>query len=160
MPVPRATHSYPVTRHFPNGNALEKHRGYRFQCHIRAEHACAFGALTTALAAAIGTGNIVGVIVVALAAVVILGGIKSISKVREKLVPVMAIFFVACCLAIIAMNGQYLGEAIRQITVGAFTPAGAVGGADTATAPSATCWARRPSCRTASCFCCSCSGAA
>ena len=60
---------------------------------------------------------------------VILGGIKSISKVCEKLVPVMAVFYVVCCLIIIGMNGQFLGEAIRQIIVGAFTPAGAAGGA-------------------------------
>ena len=67
--------------------------------------------------------------VVALVAIVILGGIKSISKVCEKLVPVMAVFYVVCCLIIIGMNGQFLGEAIRQIIVGAFTPAGAAGGA-------------------------------
>ena len=67
--------------------------------------------------------------VVALVAIVILGGIKSISKVCEKLVPVMAVFYVVCCLIIIGMNGQFLGEAIRQIIVGAFTPAGAPGGA-------------------------------
>ena len=72
---------------------------------------------------------LVGAVVVALVAIVILGGIKSISKVCEKLVPVMAVFYVVCCLIIIGMNGQFLGEAIRQIIVGAFTPAGAAGGA-------------------------------
>ena len=35
----------------------------------------------------------------------------------------------SACLIIIGMNGQFLGEAIRQIIVGAFTPAGAAGGA-------------------------------
>ena len=72
---------------------------------------------------------LVGAVVVALVAIVILGGIKSISKVCEKLVPVMAVFYVVCCLIIIGMNGQFLGEAIRQIIAGAFTPAGAAGGA-------------------------------
>ena len=72
---------------------------------------------------------LVGIVVVALVAIVILGGIKSISRVCEKLVPVMAIFYVACCIIIIGINGQFLGEAIRQIIVGAFTPAGAAGGA-------------------------------
>ena len=72
---------------------------------------------------------LVGIVVVALVAIVILGGIKSISRVCEKLVPVMAIFYVACCIIIIGINGQFLGEAIRQILVGAFTPAGAAGGA-------------------------------
>ena len=65
---------------------------------------------------------LVGAVVVALVAIVILGGIKSISKVCEKLVPVMAVFYVVCCLIIIGMNGQFLGEAIRQIIAGAFTP--------------------------------------
>lgn len=65
---------------------------------------------------------LVGIVVVALVAIVILGGIKSISRVCEKLVPVMAIFYVACCIIIIGINGQFLGEAIRQIIVGAFTP--------------------------------------
>ena len=72
---------------------------------------------------------LVGAIVVVLVAVVILGGIKSISRVCEKLVPVMALFYVVCCLIIIGINGQYLGEAVRQIIEGAFTPAGAAGGA-------------------------------
>ena len=72
---------------------------------------------------------IVGVVVVALVAIVILGGINSISRVCEKFVPFMAIVYVVCCLVIIGMNGQYLGEAVRQILVGAFTPQGAAGGA-------------------------------
>ena len=72
---------------------------------------------------------LVGAVVVVLVAIVILGGIKSISRVCEKLVPVMALFYVVCCLIIIGINGQYLGEAIRQIIEGAFTPAGAAGGA-------------------------------
>ena len=72
---------------------------------------------------------LVGAVVVVLVAIVILGGIKSISRVCEKLVPVMALFYVVCCLIIIGINGQYLGEAVRQIIEGAFTPAGAAGGA-------------------------------
>ena len=33
----------------------------------------------------------------------------------------------SACLIIIGINGQYLGEAVRQIIEGAFTPAGAAG---------------------------------
>ena len=51
-----------------------------------------------------------GAVVVALVAIVILGGIKSISKVCEKLVPVMAVFYVVCCLIIIGI------ELIKMIT--------------------------------------------
>ena len=72
---------------------------------------------------------VVGLVVVIVVAIVVIGGIKSISRVCEKLVPIMAIFYVVCCLIIIGMNIQYLGEAVRQILVGAFTPAGAAGGA-------------------------------
>ena len=71
----------------------------------------------------------VGIVVVILVAVVTLGGVKSISRVCEKLVPFMAIFYVICCLIIIGMNAQYLGEALYQIIAGAFTPQGAAGGA-------------------------------
>ena len=72
---------------------------------------------------------LIGIVVTVLVAIVIIGGLKKVSKVCEKLVPVMAVFYVVCCLIIIGMNGQFLGEAIRQIIVGAFTPAGAAGGA-------------------------------
>ena len=72
---------------------------------------------------------LIGIVVTVLVAIVIIGGLKKVSKVCEKLVPVMAVFYVVCCLIIIGINGQYLGEAIRQIIEGAFTPAGAAGGA-------------------------------
>ena len=72
---------------------------------------------------------LIGIVVTVLVAIVIIGGLKKVSKVCEKLVPVMAVFYVVCCLIIIGMNGQFLGEAIRQIIAGAFTPAGAAGGA-------------------------------
>lgn len=72
---------------------------------------------------------LVGIIVAVLVGVVIVGGIRSISRVCERLVPLMAIFYTVCCIIIIVMNGQFLGEAIRQIIAGAFTPAGAAGGA-------------------------------
>lgn len=76
---------------------------------------------------------LIGAIVVVLVAVVILGGVKRISVVCEKLVPVMAIFYTACCIIIIGMNYEFIGEALRQIIVGAFTPQGAAGGAIGAT---------------------------
>ncbi len=72
---------------------------------------------------------IVGLVVVVLVAIVILGGLHRITAVTEKLVPLMAIFYVICCVIIIGMNIEFLGEAVRQIIVGAFTPMGAAGGA-------------------------------
>ena len=53
---------------------------------------------------------LVGAVVVVLVAIVILGGIKSISRVCEKLVPIMALFYVVCCLIIIGI------ELIKMIT--------------------------------------------
>ena len=41
----------------------------------------------------------------------------------------MALFYVVCCLILIGVNGQYLGEAISTILVCAFTPQAAFGGA-------------------------------
>ncbi len=72
---------------------------------------------------------IVGLLVVLFVAVVILGGIKSISRVCEKLIPFMTIFYVVSCLVIIVMNGAFILEALEVIVVCAFTPQAAFGGA-------------------------------
>ena len=71
----------------------------------------------------------VGLIVVILVSIVIFGGVKSISRVCEKLVPVMAVLYVAGCIAIICINWQYVGPAIALIFECAFTPRAAFGGA-------------------------------
>ena len=71
----------------------------------------------------------IGVILMILVGIVILGGIKSITKVTTKLVPLMAALYVAGCLVIIGMNGQYVGEAIGLIVTCAFTGEAAFGGA-------------------------------
>ncbi len=71
----------------------------------------------------------IGIVVTALVALVIIGGLKNVSRVCEKLVPIMAIFYVACCLIIIGINGQYLGEAVMTILTCAFTGQAAFGGA-------------------------------
>lgn len=72
---------------------------------------------------------IVGVVVTLLVAVVILGGIKVISQVCEKLIPVMTIFYILSCIALIAINGAYLWDALVLIVVSAFNPSAAFGGA-------------------------------
>ena len=70
----------------------------------------------------------IGVVVAVLVGLVIFGGIKSISKVCEKIVPFMAIFYVVCCFFIICMNGAYVGDAFKWIVVCAFSPQAMVGG--------------------------------
>lgn len=70
----------------------------------------------------------VGIFIAILTAIVIFGGIKSISKVCEKLVPFMAIFYVLGCIIILFMNYDYIIPAIGTICKLAFTPGAAAGG--------------------------------
>lgn len=72
---------------------------------------------------------IVGVVITVLIAVVILGGIQIISRVCEKLIPFMTIFYIVSCLALIAINGAYLWDAVVLIVTSAFNPSAAFGGA-------------------------------
>ena len=76
-----------------------------------------------------GANAMIGALMVVLVAVVILGGIKSVTRVAEKLVPVMALLYAAGCIVIICMNYQYVGEAIGMIVSCAFTGQAAFGGA-------------------------------
>ncbi len=63
-----------------------------------------------------------------LAALVLLGGIKSIARVCSALVPFMAFFYVIGCIYILFANGQYVWPAIKLICESAFTPQAAGGG--------------------------------
>ena len=67
------------------------------------------------------------VILSVIVALVIIGGIQSITKVSERLVPFMAAFYVLGCLIILIMNADVLGQSIGVIVSSAFT-AKAVGG--------------------------------
>jgi AGCS family alanine or glycine:cation symporter len=69
-----------------------------------------------------------GAIMTALTAVVILGGIKSIAKVCEKLVPFMAVFYVLGCVIILCMRAGTIPETCMLIFNTAFTGTAAVGG--------------------------------
>ena len=77
----------------------------------------------------LGANALIGVILAILVGVVIIGGIKGVTRVTEKLVPVMAILYAAGCVVIICMNGQYVGEAVSLIVTCAFTGQAAFGGA-------------------------------
>ena len=61
-----------------------------------------------------------GLVVTAVTAVVILGGVKAIAKVCEKLVPFMSLFYILGCIAILVLNAPYLGEALALIVKSAF----------------------------------------
>ncbi len=74
-------------------------------------------------------GWITGVVFAAIVFAVIVGGIKSIAQVTEKIVPFMGILYVGSALLIILMNIGNIGWAFGQIFAGAFTSSGIAGGA-------------------------------
>ncbi|MBT3209221.1 MAG: amino acid carrier protein [Bacteroidetes bacterium] len=73
-------------------------------------------------------GTYFGIIVAILVGIVIIGGIKSIAKVTEKIVPIMAILYVATSLIIIVLNISETGNAFSMIFHGAFAPNALKGG--------------------------------
>lgn len=78
---------------------------------------------------AFGVPNIVvGIIVAILTALIVLGGIQRIASVTEKLVPIMALFFIIGSLIIIGINYDNIGPAFKMIFLGAFNPKAATGG--------------------------------
>nr|WP_302772053.1 alanine/glycine:cation symporter family protein [Anaerotignum lactatifermentans] len=64
---------------------------------------------------------ITGIVLTVATGAAILGGVKSIAKVCEKLVPFMAGFYVLGCIIILVMNHAYLGAAVKLIVTSAFT---------------------------------------
>ena len=71
---------------------------------------------------------IIGVVIMALTALITLGGLKRIANVAEKIVPFMVILFVAGSLIIIGINYQAIIPAFKAIFVNAFKPEAFVGG--------------------------------
>jgi AGCS family alanine or glycine:cation symporter len=69
-----------------------------------------------------------GGLLTVLTAVVILGGIKSIATVCERLVPFMAAFYVLGCLVLLALNAGAIPETVKLIVSSAFSGHAAVGG--------------------------------
>lgn len=73
-------------------------------------------------------GWITGLIFAGIVFAVIVGGIKSIARVTEKVVPFMGILYVGVAVIILVMNADQIGWAFGQIFNGAFTGNGIVGG--------------------------------
>jgi AGCS family alanine or glycine:cation symporter len=69
-----------------------------------------------------------GAVMTVFTAVVILGGIRSIARVCEMLVPFMAIFYIVGCVALLIMGAESLPHTLRLILEGAFTGQAAIGG--------------------------------
>jgi AGCS family alanine or glycine:cation symporter len=73
-------------------------------------------------------GWITGIIFAIVVFAVIVGGLKSIAKVTEKVVPFMGVMYVGAALVILIMNAGQIGWAFGQIFEGAFTGLGVAGG--------------------------------
>lgn len=65
---------------------------------------------------------VVGVVIAVLAAFIFLGGVKRIAAVTEKLVPIMALFYIIGCVIILVMNASAIPNAFVQIFTLAFQP--------------------------------------
>jgi AGCS family alanine or glycine:cation symporter len=72
--------------------------------------------------------TVVGIVLTLLVLLVIVFGVKGISRVCSALVPVMALFYVLGCFVILGLNWSYLGESIRLIVDSAFSARAAGGG--------------------------------
>jgi AGCS family alanine or glycine:cation symporter len=76
-----------------------------------------------------GKGWAFGLVMAVLVGIVIIGGIKKIAKVTDKIVPFMVAIYVAASLYVIFANYNMIGDAFLQIFNGAFSPDGIAGGA-------------------------------
>ena len=74
------------------------------------------------------TSLIIGIILAALVALVLLGGIKRIGSVTEKLVPFMALFYIVLAFGVILLNINRVPAVFSSIVYGAFNPAAVTGG--------------------------------
>lgn len=75
-----------------------------------------------------GYGAYFGLVLAFLVGIVVIGGIKSIAKVTEKIVPFMAVLYVVTALIIIGINIDHTGEAFGLIFNGAFSSEALKGG--------------------------------
>ncbi len=85
-------------------------------------------------------GLIIGGVVAAVAALVIIGGISRIASANERIVPFMAVFYIVGSLAIIVKNGGMVVPAFGAIFKGAFSMRAAAGGVGGAVIKQAVTW--------------------
>ncbi len=71
---------------------------------------------------------IIGIVIMILVVCVLLGGIKRIGKVTEKLVPFMAVFYILLALGVVIINIKNVPGVFADIFYGAFNPAAVTGG--------------------------------
>ena len=74
-----------------------------------------------------GAGTVIGLILAIIVGIIIIGGIKRIASVTEKVVPAMAVLYIFACLYIIISNISFLDDALALIFTEAFSPRASVG---------------------------------
>lgn len=72
--------------------------------------------------------TVIGVIMMVLVGIIIIGGIKRIAQVTEKVVPFMALMYIIACLYILGINFTLIDDAFGQIFSQAFNPQAGLGG--------------------------------
>ncbi len=72
---------------------------------------------------------VIGIILAVLIALILIGGVKRIGKVAERLVPFMAVLYIILALGIVIINYRNVPAVFASIFKGAFTPASVTGGA-------------------------------
>ena len=78
---------------------------------------------------AVSTSNlIIGIVITVLVGMILLGGIKRIGQVTEKLVPFMALLYIVLALGVVLMNIRVLPAVFVSIIRGAFQPSAVTGG--------------------------------
>ena len=78
---------------------------------------------------AVSVSNLIqGIFIAVLVALILLGGIKRIGKVTEKLVPFMALFYIILAIGVIVLNLNVVPSVFASIFQGAFQPSAVTGG--------------------------------
>ena len=75
-----------------------------------------------------GSNLIIGIFISIIVALILIGGVKRIGKVTEKLVPLMALLYIILGVGLIAMKIDQVGLVFASIFQGAFRPAAVTGG--------------------------------
>jgi len=103
---------------FGGGNMFQANQAFKIVEHITGGEASFL----------YGKGWLFGLIMAVFVGIVIIGGIKKIAKVTDKIVPFMVVIYVAASLFVIISKYDMIGDAFLQIFNGAFSPEGIAGG--------------------------------
>ena len=71
---------------------------------------------------------VIGIVLAVLIGLILLGGVKRIGQVAEKLVPFMAVFYIILAIGVVVININHVPEVFSDIFKGAFNPASVTGG--------------------------------